>query len=71
MSRVLATYNIKGGVGKTSATTPPSAADVERMGLYRTVIAEFAPHSRAALAYEELWSEIRARVWSEALVAPS
>jgi hypothetical protein len=41
------------------------------MGLYRTVIAEFAPHSRAALAYEELWSEIRARVWSEALVAPS
>ena len=40
----------------------PSAADVERMGLNRTVIAEFAPKSRAALAYEALWREVRERL---------
>jgi chromosome partitioning protein len=52
-------------------TAIPAAADVERMGLYRTVVAEFAPRSRAARAYEELWLEIRARVWAEAFAAPS
>jgi chromosome partitioning protein len=40
----------------------PAAADVERMGLRRTVIAEFAPRSRAAQAYEALWAEVRARL---------
>jgi chromosome partitioning protein len=40
----------------------PSAADVERMGLHRTVIAEFAPRSRAAHAYEDLWREVRERL---------
>jgi chromosome partitioning protein len=40
----------------------PAAADVERMGLQRTVIAEFAPRSRAALAYEALWREVRDRL---------
>ena len=37
----------------------PAAADVERMGLKRTAVAEFAPRSRAARAYEELWREVR------------
>jgi chromosome partitioning protein len=37
----------------------PAAADVERMGAKRTAVAEFAPRSRAALAYEELWREVR------------
>jgi cellulose biosynthesis protein BcsQ len=40
----------------------PSASDVERMGLERTIIEEFAPSSRAALAYRSLWSEIRERL---------
>jgi chromosome partitioning protein len=40
----------------------PAAADVERMGVRRTVIAEFAPRSRAALAYEALWREVRERL---------
>jgi chromosome partitioning protein len=40
----------------------PAAADVERMGLRRTVIAEFAPRSRAAQAYEALWAEVRTRL---------
>jgi chromosome partitioning protein len=43
-------------------TAIPAAADVERMGVHRTVIAEFAPRSRAARAYEELWREVRARL---------
>ena len=37
----------------------PAAADVERMGVRRTAVAEFAPRSRAAQAYEELWREVR------------
>jgi cellulose biosynthesis protein BcsQ len=40
----------------------PAAADVERMGAQRTAVAEFAPRSRAALAYEELWDEVRERL---------
>jgi chromosome partitioning protein len=40
----------------------PAAADVERMGVHRTVICDFAPHSRAALAYEALWDEVRERL---------
>jgi cellulose biosynthesis protein BcsQ len=40
----------------------PSAADVERMGERRTVLADFAPASRAARAYERLWTEVQARL---------
>jgi chromosome partitioning protein len=40
----------------------PAASDVERMGSERTVLEEFAPRSRAAHAYRELWSEIRDRL---------
>jgi cellulose biosynthesis protein BcsQ len=43
-------------------TAIPAAADVERMGLHRTVIAEFAPRGRAARAYESLWAEVQARL---------
>jgi cellulose biosynthesis protein BcsQ len=40
----------------------PAAADVERMGVHRTVIGDFAPRSRAARAYEALWDEVRERL---------
>jgi chromosome partitioning protein len=40
----------------------PSAADIERMGQHRAVIADFAPASRAARAYERLWAEVRERL---------
>jgi cellulose biosynthesis protein BcsQ len=43
-------------------TAIPAAADVERMGVHRTVIAEFAPRSKAAKAYEDLWREVRGRL---------
>jgi cellulose biosynthesis protein BcsQ len=40
----------------------PTASDVERMGLERTVVEEFAPRGRAAQAYRDLWAEIRQRL---------
>jgi chromosome partitioning protein len=40
----------------------PSSDDVERMGEERAVVAEFAPTSRAALAYQALWWDIRRRL---------
>jgi chromosome partitioning protein len=43
-------------------TAIPAAADIERMGVHRTVIGEFAPRSRAARAYEALWEEVRGRL---------
>ena len=40
----------------------PSADEVERMGVMRDVVASFAPDSRAALAYQALWWDVRRRV---------
>jgi chromosome partitioning protein len=43
-------------------TAIPASSDVERMGARRTVLDEFAPKSRAALAYRSLWNEVRERL---------
>jgi cellulose biosynthesis protein BcsQ len=43
-------------------TAIPAATDVERMGRQRAPLGLFAPRSRAALAYEMLWAEIRERL---------
>ena len=40
----------------------PASDDVERMGVERDVVAEFAPQSGAALAYEALWWDVRRRL---------
>jgi cellulose biosynthesis protein BcsQ len=40
----------------------PAASDVERMALHRRVLAQSAPRSRAAAAYEALWSELKFRL---------
>jgi chromosome partitioning protein len=42
----------------------PAASDVERMGLLRAPVTEFAPRGRAALAYQALWREVRERLGS-------
>lgn len=47
--------------GDVLETVIPSATDVERMGVHRSVVAEFAPRGRAAAAYRELWDEILLR----------
>jgi chromosome partitioning protein len=40
----------------------PFADEVERMGVERTMVGELAPGSRAALAYEALWWDVRWRL---------
>ena len=43
-------------------TVVPLAADVERMGQARAPLEEFAPRGGAAMAFRELWKEIRQRL---------
>jgi cellulose biosynthesis protein BcsQ len=43
-------------------TVIPTSADVERMGAERAALVDFAPRSRAARAYADLWDEVRARL---------
>lgn len=43
------------------SVTIPYASEVERMGIHRAPVAVTAPWSRAAVAYDELWREIRRR----------
>jgi cellulose biosynthesis protein BcsQ len=43
-------------------TVIPNSADVERMGAKRAAVTDFAPRSRAAVAYTALWQEITARL---------
>jgi chromosome partitioning protein len=40
----------------------PSADEVERMGVDRSVVAEIAPGGRAALSYEALWCDVKRRL---------
>lgn len=44
------------------ATRIPSTSDIERMGVNRAPLPAFAPRSRSAVAYRELWAEIQARL---------
>jgi len=44
------------------AAAIPASAEVERMGVERTVLADFAPRGRAAAAYEALWGDVRERL---------
>ena len=48
--------------GEVLETVIPTSADVERMGAKRAALVDFAPRSRAALAYADLWEEIRSRL---------
>jgi chromosome partitioning protein len=43
-------------------TVVPLSADVERMGQTRAPLEEFAPRGGAAVAFRELWKEIRERL---------
>jgi chromosome partitioning protein len=40
----------------------PQASEVEKMGLQRAPLASYAPASRSAKAYSELWHEVRRRL---------
>jgi chromosome partitioning protein len=45
-----------------AATIIPSLSLIERMSVERAPVGAFAPRSRAAQSYRELWAEVRARV---------
>jgi chromosome partitioning protein len=45
-------------------TTIPYSSDVERMGLYRAPLAEYAPRGRSAHCYEALWEDIKEKLRS-------
>ena len=40
-------------------TAIPYDSNIERMGTHRTPLAEYAPNSRSAHCYEELWEDIK------------
>ena len=48
--------------GQVLETVVPSASDVERMGLHRAALEDFAARGRAAQAYRALWHEVRGRL---------
>ena len=43
-------------------TTIPYSSDVERMGLYEAPLVSYSTYSKAALAYHELWREIKKKI---------
>jgi cellulose biosynthesis protein BcsQ len=45
-------------------TVIPYTAVVEKMGLYREPVPRYKPRSMAALAYSELWKELKKRISS-------
>ena len=44
------------------AAVIPAASDIERMGLHRSPVGEFAPRGSAGRAYEALWAEVVERL---------
>ncbi len=44
------------------ASLIPYSSDVERMGMYRKPLVEYAANSPAANAYDDLWQEVKSRV---------
>ncbi len=43
-------------------TAIPYSSDVERMGIYEAPLVSYSTYSRAALAYNELWAELRKKI---------
>jgi len=41
----------------------PYASEVERMGVNRAPLGDFAAHSRAAVSYRSMWEELRSRIF--------
>lgn len=46
-------------IARPLETYIPYSSDVERMGLHEAPIVAYAPHGKAARAYETLWEELR------------
>ena len=44
---------------RIASTEIPALSIIEQMAEHRAPVAAFAPRSRAALCYEQLWAEVR------------
>jgi hypothetical protein len=44
----------------------PYASEVERMGVNRAPLGEFAAHSRAAISYRSMWEEVKSHLFPTA-----
>jgi cellulose biosynthesis protein BcsQ len=53
--------DVAAGRRRVLRTRIPSAIDIERMGTRRKPVAVFAPKSRSAAAYRDLWAEAKTR----------
>lgn len=53
--------DVSAGRRRVLRTRIPSATDVERMGQRRKPVLAFAPRSRSAAAYRDLWAEAKTR----------
>lgn len=47
---------------KILKTTIPYSSDVERMGLYEAPLVSYSTYSKAALAYHDLWAELKRKL---------
>lgn len=56
---------LRNGSFRFLETVIPYLADVEKMGLTRKPVAEFAPSSPAAAAYLQLWEEVKSTLLEE------
>ncbi|HEV2919769.1 MAG TPA: ParA family protein, partial [Actinomycetota bacterium] len=52
--------------GDLAATAIPALSLVEQMAIHRAPLPVFAPRSRVARSYEDLWAEVRDRVAADA-----
>ena len=41
----------------------PYASEVEKMGVNRAPVGDFAAHSRAAICYRSLWDEVKSQLY--------
>jgi hypothetical protein len=54
---------IAGQYPEVMRTCIPNASQVERMGVFKKPIGDFAGSCDAAQAYEELWAEVKKALW--------
>jgi len=56
-------YRLATGQPAFLPTSIPNASAIERMGLQRAPVGEFAPRTAAAKAFADLWGDVAGRLW--------
>ena len=57
--RTVLTAELRGRRNDVATTVIPALAMVEQMAVHRAPLPAFAPRSRVARSYEDLWAEVR------------